>query len=145
MALPAARVNECLGHVAVLIDHVGQMVELVAKLYVVRAPPTALEERHVLVELIVLIGVKQGKTAKVGCGGSARGLRQSGRQGIARIIYSLRASGIPHKVRSCGWPAKVVIVLKKVAEAGGRYDLWGQADVSADVVGRVRSRPAKAV
>src|SRR6266852_2225546 len=98
MALPLAKVQECLGHVAVLINHVAQMVELVAKLDVVRAPPTALEERHVLVELVVLVGVKQGKTAKVGRSGSAGSLRQSGRQGIARIIYRPHAIGIPDKV-----------------------------------------------
>src|SRR5229473_60487 len=144
MAVPAAKVQECLGHVAVLIDHVGQMVELVAHLEVVRAPPTALEERHVLVELEVLVGVEQGKTLKVGRSGSAAKLRQSGRQGIARagsgrdrgvgrgggaacgrggVIKAAKTTGIPHNVGSRGWPAKVVIVLKEVAVAGSGDDL----------------------
>src|SRR5882724_5630811 len=83
MVMPAANDQECLGHVAVLINHVGQMVELVANLEVVRAPPTALEERQVLVELVVLVGVEQGKTAKVGSSGSAARQLQVGRQGIA--------------------------------------------------------------
>src|SRR5205807_3961530 len=83
MALPTAKVQECLGHVAVLIDHVGQVVELVANLEVVRAPPTALEERHVLVELIVLVGVEQGKTAKVRRSGGTPSQLQAGWQGIA--------------------------------------------------------------
>src|SRR2546425_2770065 len=171
MVLPAANVQECLGHVAVLIDHVGQMVELVANLEVVRAPPTALEERHVLVELVVLVGVEQGKTEKVGSRGSAASLRQSVRQWIAALgapfntcnigviadeggywqagdgIYSCswRPIGSPHKVWSRRRPAKVVIVLKEVAEAGSGDDLRGEADVSAYVVGRVGGRPPKAV
>src|SRR5882724_10429159 len=171
MVMPAANDQECLGHVAVLIDHVGQMVELVANLEVVRAPPTALEERHVLVELVVLVSVEQRKTAKVGRSGSAACLRQSVRQGISPIgtsfnsrdigviadesdyrhfgdrIYSCRwrSIGRPHNVGSRGRPAKVVIVLKEVAVAGGGNDLRGQADVSADVVGRVRGHPTKAV
>src|SRR5882724_1565146 len=94
MVLPAANVQECLGHIAVLINHVGQMVELVANLEVVRAPPTALEERHVLVELVMLVGVEQGKTEKVGRRGSAARLRQSARQGIAPIGTSGNARNI---------------------------------------------------
>src|SRR5712691_5415071 len=147
MALPLAKVQECLGHVAVLINHVGQMVELVANLEVVRAPPTALEERHVLVELVVLVGVELGKTEKVGRSGSAASQRQIGWQGIAPrgarsgrggvlVITSAHSTGNPHNVGSRGRPAKVVIVLKEVAEPGSGNDLRGQADVSTDVVGR---------
>ena len=59
------------------------MVKLVTNLEVVRAPPTALEERYVLVELVVLVGVELCKTAKVGRRGSAASQRQTSRQGIA--------------------------------------------------------------
>ena len=57
MAVARANIHKYEGHVAVLINHVGQMVELVAGLDVVGSRPAALEECHVLVELVVLAGI----------------------------------------------------------------------------------------
>ena len=89
-------------------------------------------------------------------GGSGRTGRQLqiGRQGLARVIkcgYSLtiwqrdQAGGLETKVHTCGGPAKVVIVLEKVAEASGG-EIFGVTVISApNVVGRVRGCPSDAV
>src|SRR5882724_5938561 len=94
MVLSVANVQEHLGHVTVLINYVGHGIKLVANFDVMRAPPTALEERHVLVELVVLVGVEPRKTAKVGRSGSAACLRQSVRQGISPIGTSFNSRDI---------------------------------------------------
>src|SRR5438105_13374190 len=57
--------------VAVLINHVPEPVVLVAHLDVVCAPPAALEECKVLVELVVLTGVHFREIAIEGSSGSA--------------------------------------------------------------------------
>src|SRR5208283_1556089 len=129
----------------------------------VGAPPAALEERHILVELVVLVGVVLCKRTSVGRGGRVLRQLQTERQGIAytgrwrglrrrqtpqghvRVITLTQAIGVPHNVRGVPLPAKIMIVLKEVPEAGGGDDLLGQADVSAKVIGRVRGRPTDAM
>src|SRR5579863_6355142 len=130
IASPSANVHECEGQVAVLINYVRQMVELITSLDVVCAPPAALEERHVLVELIVLTGIDLCETLIEGGSGRTRRQRQTCWQRTARVIKCGRtcrgqAGGLETQVHSRSRPAKVVIVLEEVAEASGGDDLRG--------------------
>ena len=135
-----------------LINHVGQFVELVAGLDVVGSPPAALEERHVLVELVVLAGIDLCVGLIERSSSCTGRQRQSGRQRIARstglgsaVRIHAYAVRLPIKVYSCGRPAKVVIVVEEVAEAGGGDDFRGQGDIGADVVSRIRGRETETV
>ncbi len=140
-----------------LINHVGQVVELIARLDVVSTPPAALEERHVLVELVVLTGIDLSETLIVGSRGRASRQPQIGRQWIAQVIADNRSivaarcgccsqpGGLEDKIHTRGRPAKVVIIREEVAEASGGDDLRGQRDISADVVSRIRGRVAEAM
>src|SRR5258708_37552538 len=92
MVVIAANDEKRLGHVAVLIDYVAQAVELVANLDVVRTPPATLEEGHVLVELVMLVGVEPGKAAKVRRSGISARLLQGGGQRIAAFGTSRSSS-----------------------------------------------------
>src|SRR5580658_6006583 len=115
------------------------MVQLVADFDVVGAPPAALEERDVLVELVVLAGIELRITLIVGSGGRAASHLQAGREGsapsrtgaidrrgngfviaqryeLSRIRgVSAQATGHIINVYASGWPAEVMIVSEKVA------------------------------
>src|ERR1700686_5821444 len=114
------------------------MIELVTYLEVMCASPPTLEERHILVELIVLIGVEQSVGVIVWRCACSSGLRQIRRERVTRVIQGTHTICIPHNVWRRKLPAEVVIVLKEVAKASGGDDLRRDADVSANVVGRVR-------
>src|ERR1700689_1386487 len=85
MTLRASRIQENLRHVAILRDRVGQAIELVAPLDVMGTGPAALEERHILVELVVLAGIASGERGNVGSSGCTTGCLQGGRQGITCV------------------------------------------------------------
>src|ERR1700760_4107378 len=121
------------------------MIELITELEVVRAPPAAFEERQVLIQLVMLVGIEQRVTLEVRRGGKAAALRKAGGQGIAVVVHCARSVAAPGKIRRRGRPSEVMIVLEKVAVAGGGDRVRGQGDVGAGVVGRIRSRPAEAV
>src|ERR1700723_3880728 len=95
MFLAGARENVYKWYVAVLINHVGQMVQLVAELEVVGAPPAALKECDVFVELIVFAGIKQGEALVVRGGTRSARLRKRGRQHAAVVSRDPHAGGAP--------------------------------------------------
>ena len=64
-------------YVAVLANCVGETVELVASLDIVRATPPALEEGHIFIELLVLAGVINGVRAVIGLRTSTTRLLQA--------------------------------------------------------------------
>src|SRR5947209_14828393 len=59
VVLARAYVQAYKGHVAILRDHVGKVVELVTDLEVVCARPAALEKCNIFIKLVVLAGVVQ--------------------------------------------------------------------------------------
>src|SRR5260370_38021446 len=63
-----------LRYIPVLINHVPQTVELITDLEVVGTPPSALEEGHVLVKLIVLTGIELSEARLVRSSRCARRL-----------------------------------------------------------------------
>ena len=150
--LPVADKHIYKGQVAVLIDYVGQPVELIASLDVVGTCPTAFEEGNVLVELIVLAGIDLSKTLIEGSSGrAARHLQSAGgwnrrapvrtscTRGDVLVVASAQATGYVVKVHALGRPSKIVIVSKEVTVTRGGDDLRGQGYVSADVVSGIRS------
>src|SRR5262249_51687273 len=95
-----AYIQECLGHVAVLVDHINQMVELIPKFEVVGPSPATLEERKILVELIMLVGIEWSKCAGVRRRGRATLLRQIIGKRISCVIDCAYAGGAPNKIGS---------------------------------------------
>src|SRR5262249_27941072 len=134
-------------HVAVLVDHVHQMIQLVAQLDAVCSPPAALEKSDVLVELVMLVGIERRESGRIGRGGGASGLLQTRRQRLVGVVYGSNTvcAVTPLQIGRLRLPAEIVIVLKEVAIAGGRHDGRGQGYVRANVVGRIWSRPTEAV
>src|ERR1039458_5386208 len=57
--------HKCQWHIAVLRNPVFQTIQLIPNLEVVGAPPAALEERQILVELIVLIRIIRSEGADI--------------------------------------------------------------------------------
>src|SRR5579862_8205760 len=130
-----SKAQKRLRHIAVLIDDIHKMIQLIAELEIVRAPPAALEKREVLVELVMLIRVKERVGAVVRRRRSLRRLLEICRQSVLRsvvrhawvaTICGLRAAALrgvlalshaasaPHKVRCRRGPAEVVIVVEEV-------------------------------
>src|SRR6266852_2239025 len=83
------------GDISVLINHVGQMIELVAELEVMGSAPAALEKGNVLIELVVLAGIKQTVALIIGRSGSAAGLLQGGWKRSAVVISCANATDTP--------------------------------------------------
>ena len=71
------------------------MVELVAELEVMGSAPAALEKGNVLIELVVLAGIKQSVALIIGRSGSAAGLLQASRKRTAVVIICADATDIP--------------------------------------------------
>src|SRR6266851_3195833 len=129
------------GHVAVLVNHIAQTIKLIADLDVVGSAPSTLEERHILIELIVLAGIIPSVCAIIGLGESTGRLRQTGRQGITVAVGCADPRRAPLNVRLRRRPAEIVIISKEVPVARGGDDMRGKGYVRTHVVGRIRIRP----
>src|ERR1700727_56573 len=102
-----------------LINDIGEFVELITGLDVVGSEPAALKERYILVELVVLAGVDLGiLLIKRVRGGVSRKL-QGGRQWDARSAWLRRAvrkgalaTRLPTQVYPRGGPTGVMVVVE---------------------------------
>src|SRR5580704_9094401 len=135
-----------IGHVAILGDYVRHPVVLVTELEVVGSAPAALEERHVLIELVVLVGVKQGEVAIIRGNGGSTGTRlQSSRQWVSIVAQLSGPVSAPDGIHSARGVAEVVIVVEVVAETGCRDDFWSDCDITTKVKRGVRRHISDAV
>src|SRR5579871_4689742 len=119
------------------------MVELVARLDVVSSPPSALEERHILIELEVLTCVHLRKTWIERSSARTKRGKKSGRQDLASVIQRLtsrihvRSNRIHRKVYALCRPTEIVIVGEEITITRSGDDLRGQRDIRAYVKRRV--------
>src|SRR5438552_2434579 len=142
---PSPREHKDERQVAVLINHVGQSVVLVANLEVVRSPPAALEECEALVELVVLRSIDLGEIGIEGSRRSTSRQLQTRRHRHACVIadssHAVTSAGarvLKTEVNALRGPAKVVIVVEEVAVARGGDDVRGDRDIATNVISRVR-------
>src|SRR5437016_6292510 len=142
---PSPREHKDERQVAVLINHVGQSVVLVANLEVVRSPPAALEECEALVELIVLRSIDLGEIGIEGSRRSTSWQLQTRRQYGPGVIDRAFTRVLKTEVNALRGPAKVVIVVEEVAVTRGGDDVRGDRDIATNVISRVRVGVAKAV
>src|SRR5262249_21452271 len=135
MTLLIAGIQEHLGHIAVLRNEIGQVVELVACFNVVRSAPTAFKKRHVLVELIMLVRIVQGEVARIWGGSCVLLLLQVGRQWRSRVVNPSDTGNLPNEVRRRGLPSEVMIILKEISKSCRQNHAGRNADVGTEIVG----------
>src|SRR5689334_219952 len=105
-------------------------------------PPSTLEERHVLIELIVLIGVEQSVWTDIRCRRRQASSLQGGRQLITVAIDCPYTTCAPLQVRCRGLPSEIMVILEKVPVPGRCNDMWRQCHVSVHTVICVGGRKA---
>ena len=120
-------------HVSVLVNDIAQAVELIASLDIV-GPPCALKKFHILVELIVLAGVKRSVCVVIGLSGKSSRLLQTHGQRITEKVSCAVSVCAPLKIGCRGLPSKVMIILEKISKTRSGYDILRQGNIGPDVV-----------
>ena len=144
MTLPRPRIQKYFRYIAVLRYQVRQVVELVACLNVVGSGSATLEERRVLVELIMLVRIVQSEVARIWRSRRSRRLLKTvwvaarARQRLTQIINSPATGDSPNEIGRRSLPSKVMIILKEIPESRRQNHAGRSADVSSEIVGRIR-------
>ncbi len=118
--------------VVVLVDVVGEMVELIAEFNVVSAPPSALDPAEVDIDLRGLVGIVAGEVGTVGDVEETAGFLINGGKRISESVLSTNAIRGEVRQGASRWKAEIVIVLKVIAEAGSQDETRSDAEVCAD-------------
>jgi len=106
--------------VIALCQTVGEPVQLIAELKVVRSAPSTLEPGQILVKLDGFIGIACGVVLVVGSVKESIRIREASGQRCAKSISNADTAIIPERELAGSRETEIVVILEVIAEASGR-------------------------